>query len=315
MNLRTMVIDDKNENVERACPFCASQETCSEPLEARDPLAPDHVYRAILCVKCGGAWTEANAASYGESFFKIGRFKRLIPGISRARRRAWGGDPGEKILDVGAGEGDFVRLARAAGHDARGMDPHAPTADYRGVDEIRRDGFRPDLVTLWQSLEHVDDPLVMLTELHALLADGGRIFISVPNFASAQARWGKADWFHLDLPRHRFHFTAASIEALAARAGFSTRFRSGIAWEYDPAGWLQTLANRVFGRPNALYNLLKGSASGSMSVDWICALLTILLLPALLPLSVALSLLFHGPGRGGGAVIEVDLFPLEKAAS
>ena len=50
-------------------------------------------------------------------------------------------------------------------------------------------------------------------------AAGGLVLISLPNFGSWQARRFRADWFHLDLPRHRSHFTARGIETLLRRAG------------------------------------------------------------------------------------------------
>ena len=50
-------------------------------------------------------------------------------------------------------------------------------------------------------------------------AAGGLVLVSLPNFGSWQARRFRADWFHLDLPRHRSHFTARGIETLLRRAG------------------------------------------------------------------------------------------------
>jgi Methyltransferase domain len=77
-------------------------------------------------------------------------------------------------------------------------------------------------VVFQHSLEHVVEPADDLLLARALLADGGLLLISVPNFASWESRRFGTNWFHLDLPRHRSHFTPDGLEALLRRTGFVT---------------------------------------------------------------------------------------------
>ena len=103
------------------------------------------------------------------------------------------------------------------------------------------------------------------------------------------------------MPRHRIHYTPATLAALAGRAGLAIEDRSGPRWEYDPAGWIQTILNRIVPEPNALYRMLKGDRSAR---GW--GILSVILLPALLPAAILLS-----ARRADPATIEAVLRPPE----
>jgi SAM-dependent methyltransferase len=77
-----------------------------------------------------------------------------------------------------------------------------------------------DGVVFSHSLEHVVEPLEDLEAARLLLRDGGFIVVSVPNFGSWQERRFADSWFHLDLPRHRSHFTRRGLETVLRRAGY-----------------------------------------------------------------------------------------------
>ena len=77
-----------------------------------------------------------------------------------------------------------------------------------------------DAAVFQHSLEHVEDPVADLRLTHAALRSGGLLAITVPNFGGWQARRFGARWFHLDVPRHRVHFTAASLRRALELAGF-----------------------------------------------------------------------------------------------
>jgi hypothetical protein len=203
-------------------------------------------------------------------------------------------------------------MARRRGWDARGLDPFAPAAEFRSFKDVEQSGFRPDLVTFWHSLEHFDDPREPLKAAERLLGGAGRIFVSVPNIASLQSRWGGPAWFHLDVPRHRVHFTRTSLRLAAEAVGRDAHFSDSPVWEYEPAGWAATAANRILGPPNALYNLLKHHAPEARTCDYLAAAATLLLLPVLIPWSIAMSLRFRGEAAG---IIEAVLTPRHPATA
>ena len=80
-----------------------------------------------------------------------------------------------------------------------------------------------DVVVLRHSLEHLPDPAADMLRVGDALAPGGRVVISLPNFSAWQRKRFAGRWFHLDLPRHRVHFTPRSLRMLVENARLSVR--------------------------------------------------------------------------------------------
>lgn len=84
---------------------------------------------------------------------------------------------GASVLDVGAGDGSFVRAARVAGFEAYGVDPIPKAAhDLREAGLYADDPAEFDAVTMWDVAEHMDNPGAILHPAPAFL------FASVPVF-------------------------------------------------------------------------------------------------------------------------------------
>ncbi len=127
----------------------------------------------------------------------------------------------------------------------------------RGFEGIAED--EPfDIVLLFQVLEHLADPLAQLQECRRRLAPGGKLIVGVPNSGSWQASLFRGSWFHLDPPRHLFHFSSDSLTRLLGQAGFSVQHISYVSFEHDPYGWIQSLWNLFTHRPNQLTSFLMG---------------------------------------------------------
>jgi hypothetical protein len=65
--------------------------------------------------------------------------------------------------------------------------------------------------------------------------------VAVPNLASWQARLCGEHWLHLDVPRHRWHFSPHTLRLMAGRLGLSHRTLSQFSFEYGPYGFGQSL--------------------------------------------------------------------------
>jgi 2-polyprenyl-3-methyl-5-hydroxy-6-metoxy-1,4-benzoquinol methylase len=79
---------------------------------------------------------------------------------------------------------------------------------------------RFELITMWQSLEHVHNPADVLRHAYDLLVPGGRVVVAVPNIDSHVFRWFGPAWYGLDLPRHLTHFSPITLQVMVEKAGF-----------------------------------------------------------------------------------------------
>ena len=126
------------------------------------------------------------------------------------------------------------------------------------------------------------------------------LLVGVPNLASVQARLGGDRWFHLDLPRHRTHFTPAGLRALLERHGLAVEREQHVLLEHNPFGLWQSLVNRVTRTPSWLFNALKRNAPLRTATRSI----TLALLP-LAPLCVARRTRSSAARRRGGTIAVV----------
>jgi 2-polyprenyl-3-methyl-5-hydroxy-6-metoxy-1,4-benzoquinol methylase len=155
------------------------------------------------------------------------------------------------LLDVGAGIGQFLSLARKNYPKVYGTEVSATAVeiakDRYGLDlfhgtleELAQQGRTYDNITLFHVLEHVPDPKAMLQTCHSLLNPGGCLVVAVPNEVislRAFKRWlfGKfkkpQDTGFLGLPRltldgsiheiHLSHFTPSVLRRVLQSIGFS----------------------------------------------------------------------------------------------
>jgi hypothetical protein len=134
-----------------------------------------------------------------------------------------------------------------------------------------------------------------------LTKPGGLVAVAVPNYESLQARFFGRHWFHLDVPRHYFHFGPTALEPLLARHRFRIVQMDHFCFEQNPYGWLQSFYNLLGFDNNFLYSLLKTRSARSIRIREhpIQAFLTLALLPFLLPLSLALTLVEAALQKGG----------------
>ena len=138
------------------------------------------------------------------------------------------------------------------------------------------------VVVLWHVLEHLRDPRALLREIHRILAPGGWLSLAVPNLGGAQAQASGSHWFHLDVPRHFWHFRPRSLQYLLERHGFQLISWKTLSFEYDWFGTVQSWMNYALDDRNRLYSLLKREAP-QPALEWIVrvAAASALALPAL----------------------------------
>jgi SAM-dependent methyltransferase len=190
--------------------------------------------------------------------------------------------PPGRLLDVGCGRGDLGEWLIRRGWTVDGVEPSAPAcalATRRGIHaragtlaevELEPEAF--DAVVFRQSLEHVSDPVADLRRAHAALRDGGVLAISVPNFACWQRRRFGGAWFHLDVPRHRFHFDPVALRGALARAGFDdVQIFTSSSTAGLPASLQYALAGRCLFPGGMGLRLASGACALTLPLSWMLA--------------------------------------------
>lgn len=136
-----------------------------------------------------------------------------------------------RLLDVGAGNGEFLSLAAQAGFDAVGLEPGAEGAALAGrrapnarvvVTGLMEADLAPhsfEIVTAWDVFEHLIDPRSAVARISEWLAPGGHFLLQVPNGASLTARILGRRW-PLLLREHLSYFDGQSLRRLLEPAGF-----------------------------------------------------------------------------------------------
>ena len=125
------------------------------------------------------------------------------------------------ILDIGAGTGDFLSVAKNDGWQTIGVEPSEKAksiAKRKGLSFVKQttglanNSF--DVISMWHVLEHVPDLDKQIKELKRLLKPNGTLLIAVPNFKSFDAKHYEKFWAAYDVPIHFWHFSKTAIKLL-----------------------------------------------------------------------------------------------------
>lgn len=164
---------------------------------------------------------------------------------------------GGRLLDVGCGCGEFLRIAERYGWEAYGVEVSEGACRY-GREELglkiflgrlREMGFPDnyfDLVTLWNVLDVMVDPLGELREIRRVLRSRGCLFLRLPNFLFQKrvlflsrllekGLLGRVKLSNRFSVFHPYGFSPRSIQNLLDKAGFSVSYlRNGKLSRGDP---------------------------------------------------------------------------------
>lgn len=298
------------------CPACGGRTAAWRRGAAGEPGLAD--VALARCRACGTAVTLDPAGAVEGDLHETGAYAPTAPRGARlaapllrrfdAQRLALvraACPPPARLIDAGAGRGRFVARARAVGYDASGLEPSARGVDWArdrygveleraGIDDASVPEASVDVVTLWHVLEHVEDPAATLATLRGWLRPGGVLLVGVPNLDSWQARIGGPRWWHLDLPRHRTHFTATGLRVLLRREGFAVAREQHLLLEHNPFGLWQSAVSRLTPTPSWLYHALKRNAPATAAADVVPTAAALPLVPVAAAVEAAAGLCRHG---------------------
>ncbi len=166
---------------------------------------------------------------------------------------------GLRVLDVGAGGGGFLALAKGLGAEVAGIELSSTARQHAlasyGIEltatpiaDPSWDGQRFDVITIWDLFEHLADPRVTLRRVSRLLAPGGRLAITTPAREGALHRTaiglarlsgGRLSF----VARHRYNllhlqiFRRGELRCLLEDAGLTVRVLELIADYSYPGSW------------------------------------------------------------------------------
>ncbi len=258
---------DGPEQVTPSCEICGAE-------RSRAVLQVEGIDSPIVCCAgCGlGRYRPMLADEEIQSFYPEDyygepgtKFRPLLERAVRAvaaRHIAFlcGGLPRDAaILDVGCGRGVLLSPLADRGYRVFGVEANEravqgadPRAQIRIATRLSEAGFEPesfDLIVIWHVLEHMVDPFDAMSACARMLKTGGRLIVAVPNYGSWQARWSGKDWFHLDPPRHLYHFPCSALEKLCEKHGLTVASSHHFSLRQNPFGWIQSALNRFGRRP------------------------------------------------------------------
>lgn len=150
-------------------------------------------------------------------------------------------DQSKRLLDIGCGEGFTMEYFDRKGWDVLGLDystdganRHNPQIEskieqgniYQSIEKLSADGLQFEVITLLNVLEHVIDPVTLLTEINKLLVKGGVLIITVPNdFSQLQKQLLKENKitreFWVQYPDHLNYFSRDSLITICKNTGFN----------------------------------------------------------------------------------------------
>ena len=251
-----------------ACALCGN--------DASAPWLRKGAWQYRLCISCSAVWLDPLPTdAWAEQFYDHGYFEGGGRGgyrdyladeaqhqaNARARialARQYGAGPPGLWIDIGCAAGYTLAAARDAGFEICGVDL-SPWAR-----EVARKRFglhvlsslaqarqahdeRADVVSMFQVLEHMSDPLAALTQARGCLRAGGMLVIETWDRASLVARLFGRHWQQITPPSVAWLLDRKSINSALLRAGFETRDILATS-KVVSAGWISGVLADKFPR-------------------------------------------------------------------
>lgn len=135
---------------------------------------------------------------------------------------------GNYLLDLGAGIGSFAEVAADSGWQVTAVDPVLDVdrlSKYANINAIRgsidsiTDKMVFDVVTMWDVIEHITDPIEIISKVRCHLKDGGWLVIETGNYKSAD-RIGAGDDAWIYQAEHKWYFSPEPLLQLLKNSGF-----------------------------------------------------------------------------------------------
>jgi SAM-dependent methyltransferase len=187
---------------------------------------------------------------------RLATLKTVAPDLSRL-----------DLFEIGCAYGFFLDEARQWVKSVRGIDispgPIRFATQERGVDALQGDylsldlGRQLDVITMWDTLEHLKYPHLFIEKAARDLKPGGLLALTTGDIGSLIARIQGRHWRLIHPPTHLHYFSAATVSDLLRRKGFDVVHLShpGNSRSLRAALYVTTVLQM---KRKRLYNALQG---------------------------------------------------------
>lgn len=271
--------------MKKNCPWCDSDKTQMH-LWVKDLFLTGEAFEIQECLKCGLLFTEPrpDPNSIGkyyqsEEYYShqenkngfIPRIYETVKGfnLQKKYKLATKGMTKGRMLEIGCGAGDFLKVMENKGWNCTGIEPSenakaiarkkakAQLYNPEDINSLPDESF--NLITMWHVLEHVDNLKEEVMHLERLLKKGGRLVLALPNFKSADAEYYREYWAAYDVPRHLNHFCRESINNIFKNTTLKLKKTDKLDWD---AYYISYMSEKY---KNHTLPLLKGAWRGLLS--------------------------------------------------
>lgn len=264
------------------CPVCkqSAHEYFSQGMDY-ELLTCGNVWQFVCCTHCETVRlhprpaVEALNTIYPPSYYsydlesKVSAFalkgKALLDRFKLKRILAELENPPSSFLDIGCGDGRYLRAIERAGVARDRIGGLELNKDV--VNRLRRQGYKAycsrvedchqipnsavDLITMFHVIEHVADPGAVVRKITGWLSPGGILAVETPNLSALDARLFKNEyWGGYHIPRHWTLFKESSLHSLFQRNGLEV---IAIHYQTGHSFWMYSL-HHLF-RFNRIYPL------------------------------------------------------------
>ncbi len=180
-----------------------------------------------------------------------------------------------RILDIGCATGIFLNaMQQLPNWEVVGLEPVTYAANYahdrfgfpvynKTLLEANFPETSFDVITLWDVLEHVDNPSAYLEKIYRILKPGGWLVIKIPDPSSLESQWFGADWVGYDVPFHLYSFPRYLMIDKLTELGFNLIEKEQIGGDY--ASFLRSLSAWFFSRKKTRLSLFTRHLATSTS--------------------------------------------------
>ena len=156
-----------------------------------------------------------------------------------------------RLLDIGCGKGYFIASARENGWESIGIDL-SPFDIKFATEELNQKAISGelfsanfpdnyfDVITLFDTIEHLRDPALYLKEIFRILRPGGLLYLETPNFNSFPRRLWNRRW-SVFFPWHFYYFTPKTLKNILSQFGFKIKYL--LTWSISPFDCKDTVKN------------------------------------------------------------------------